>query len=555
MIVIFLIVLLFPLTLHGAAITPDECYGCHDKYKAFSHGKTTCLQCHTDISSLPHDEKLKKPSCNTCHRQTAEAYTRSIHSEKNLSCKDCHNVHYLKEEKRGCLECHSDVRHASLPSKEKHLKEIDCLACHSKPTKNEVLVNIDIGKKDLIKKELIDPDRNGFLNHSEWDNLRAILQKAYKDKHRIEKQYTVAANLHTVMKKPVTCYACHNEKGLFRHVKVTIAGKASSVFSADPKIFIPELPSIDKYKFTVHGKKGIKCYDCHTSQERISDSTCITCHNELYGIYKDTAHSKEGAAQCTDCHNPHKLQSYKELGAQERLAVCSRCHKDYIDKHRWLPNTALHFNYLECSTCHSPDSTKGMVFNFAVREGGKITPLTYGDLEKIFGTDVNLQKFIDYNNDGIILSKELAGFFLDLRERSQKDTVINSSIVVTKVYHNYSEKNTRSRVCTTCHSEEAPFYESAFVSIPGKGKAVYIPVKGPVLSAFPTSAFIDMLLLGEGKIRAKDFNNILKASREDRVQVISELGFKLIDFIGITLSVIILCGIVIHILLRIVVKK
>jgi hypothetical protein len=196
-----------------------------------------------------------------------------------------------------------------------------------------------------------------------------------------------------------------------------------------------------------------------------------------------------------------------------------------------------------------------MVFNFAIRERGQVTPLKYADFEKIFGTNIEFRKIIDRNGDGTIICKELADFFIELRKRSQKEITINSSIVVTKIHHNYSEKNTRSKVCATCHSEKAPFYESMFLSIPEKGKIIHIPVKGPVLSAFPTSVFIDMHLLGEGKMQPKDFGNILRANRQDRAQIISELGFKLIDLIGIILSVLILSGIIIHILLRIVIKK
>ncbi|MCX5805083.1 MAG: hypothetical protein NT010_03285 [Proteobacteria bacterium] len=551
---IFIFLILFPVSLHSS-ISTTYCLGCHEKHKEFNHGKITCLQCHDDITSVLHDDKLKKPSCNTCHSQTTQEYSKSIHSKRNLSCKGCHNVHFLKEGERSCLECHKNVSHNLLPSKEKHLKALGCLACHGKSTKTELLVNIDMGMKDIIKEKLIDPDMNGFLNRIEWDHLQAILQKEYKGRYQIKKQYLVKADSHSVMKKPVACNTCHNEKGLFQQTRVMIKGGKSSLFSSDPKIFIPELPSIDKYKLTVHGKKGIKCSGCHVSQERINDSVCVTCHDSIYGIYKDTAHAKKGSAGCIDCHNPHRVKTYKELNNQKRLAVCSRCHKNYIDKHKWLPNTVLHFNYLECSTCHSPNSTKSMVFNFAVREEGRVKPLAFEYFEKIFGNNTELRKIIDRNKDDTVFCKELADFFIELKKRSQKEVTINSSIIITKSYHDYSEKNIKSKVCATCHSEKAPFYESMFLSIPEKGKTVHIPVKGPVLSAFPTSVFIDMCLLGEGKIHANDFYNILKAKQEDRTQLIDELGFKLIDLVGIVFSVLILSGIAIHIFLRIVTKK
>ena len=553
-ILVLICIALFPLVSY-ASVTEEECLGCHDKYKESKHGQTTCVRCHDDIGSLPHYEKLKRPSCNACHSKIATEHRRSIHSEKNLSCKNCHDVHFPAGEKKGCLSCHAGVSHASLPSSEKHLKAIDCLVCHGKSEKGEIRISIDTGKKDPIKREIIDPDGNRFLDHNEWNNLQALLQKVPKGKEKIKKQFLAKTEPHSVTKKPVTCKSCHSAGGIFQQARVTIIGKQPYSLHTDPRIFIPELPSIEDYKHTVHGKKGIECFDCHTSQKRIDDSTCMACHDELYGIYKYTAHSEKGATQCTDCHNPHHIKAYKELSAPERLTVCVRCHKDYINKHKWLPNTVLHFHYLECSTCHSPDSTKSMVFGFAVKEGEKETPLKYHDFEEIFGRNIELEKLIDRNGDGTIFCKELAGFFIELRRRLQKEVVINSSIVVTKAYHNYSEKNTKSKVCADCHSEKAPFYESMFLSIPTREKIIHIPVKGSVLSALPTSVFIDMSLLGEGKIRARDFNSILKARRGDMTQLIDELGFKLIDLVGIVFSVLILSGIAIHILLRIVMKK
>ncbi len=553
-VLVLIFVALFPLVSY-ASISNEDCLGCHDKYKESRHGQTACVQCHDDIGSLPHDEKLKRPSCKACHGKAAAEYKRSIHSEKGLSCKNCHDVHFPAKAKKGCHSCHSGASHASLPSGEKHLKAVDCLVCHGKSEKDEIRIHIDTGKKDPIKREIIDPDGNQLIDRKEWNNLQALLQKAPMGKGEINKQFLAKTEPHSVTKKPVSCKSCHSDGGIFQQARVTIMGKQSHELFADRKIFIPELPSIEDYRHTVHGKKDIKCSDCHTSQQHINDSVCTACHDSIYGIYKDTVHSKKGATRCIDCHNPHHVKAYKELSAPERLSVCVRCHKDYIDKHEWLPNTLLHFHYLECSTCHSPDSTKSMVFSFAVKEGNKEMPLEYLDMEKIFGKNAELKKLVDRNGDGTVICKELAAFFIELRKRLQKEVTISSSIVVTKAFHNYSEKDTKSRVCVTCHSEKAPFYESMFLSVPEGERAVHIPVKGPVLSAFPISVFIDMCLLGEGKIHAKDFDSILKVRREDMHQLIDELGFKLIDLIGIVFSLLILSGIAVHVFLRIVVKK
>jgi len=196
-----------------------------------------------------------------------------------------------------------------------------------------------------------------------------------------------------------------------------------------------------------------------------------------------------------------------------------------------------------------------MLFNFVVREEETTKPLQYQDMERVFGKDVKMVHMIDTNRDGMVLYDELIDFFNEIKKRLNKEIFIKSSIIVTNPYHNYSQKNLKNKVCNECHSEDAPFYESMLISVPEKTNMVYMPVKKTVLSAFPTSIFIDMCLLGEGKIRPKEIRAIIKANWNDKVRLIDELGFKLIDFIGITLALIILAGVAVHIILRIVVKK
>ncbi|MCX5809259.1 MAG: ammonia-forming cytochrome c nitrite reductase subunit c552 [Proteobacteria bacterium] len=510
MIAIIILMLLFPLTLHGA-ITSDECLGCHDKYKEYKHGKAACVDCHSSISSIPHEEKLEKPSCNKCHNETAGRYSKSIHSKKNIACKDCHNTHFITAGRGTCVSCHSSVSHASLPSKEKHSGHLECLACHGEIQQSNISVEVKVKKGFGIKRGEIDLDGNNVIDRAEWDSLQGLLTK---NKYAIHKKYTITSDVHSVKGKHVSCDDCHTGKAQFSNASLIISEKASSYnIPMERRIFISKLPSRETFKKTVHGKKGVSCIDCHISQKQIDDSVCISCHEELYGVYKGTSHAKKGAVRCTDCHNPHGLTPYKGLDSRERIAVCSRCHKDYLAKHSWLPNTLLHFNYLECSTCHSPGSTKSMVFYLKTKEGNKKLELTYNDIEKALGDKKEIESIIDRDGDGVISYKELTGFFTGLSEKLQKDIFLDSSIVVTKVYHTYSEKSRKQKVCASCHSENAPFYESMYLAIPGKDGHTYIPVKRTILSALPTSLFIDICLLGEKKIKVKDFKEFFKTTQ------------------------------------------
>jgi predicted CXXCH cytochrome family protein len=548
--VVLLILLLIPLSLHST-IKSEDCFECHNNYKGFAHRGISCVDCHDDISSIPHKEKFLRPSCKTCHKEITEIYSKNIHEAKRLDCKGCHDVHFLDKETKGCTSCHTTITHKSLPSREKHLGVLECIACHGKAVRSEVEIGIHIKEGKALTRQTFDLDGNNVIDGGEWDNIQTFLSKNLKGAYRIDVKYYSKGSVHGIAQKPIACKNCHTDRGLFSDARLKFSGIISYEIPIESKIFIPKLPSITKYKETVHGKKGIECYDCHISQKHINDSICISCHDELYGIYKDTPHAKKGATKCTDCHNPHSIKTYKELDSKERLTVCSRCHKDYINKHKWLPNTALHFKYLECSTCHSPDSTKSIVFYFGIRERGKEKVLDYADLRDISDRDMNLVSLVDRDKNGVVISRELADFFIELKNRLKKDLFIGSSIIVTKVYHEYSVKGQREKVCATCHSEHAAFYDSMFFILPEKDKYIYIPVKGTTLSALPTSLVIDMFLLGEEKVKIEDFKKLFAAGHKERFEHIRELGLKWIDLLGILLTLLTFLLIIIHAIVRI----
>lgn len=540
----------------SAAMQPEECIECHEQYRTFLHGSTICTSCHTDISSLPHKEKLRKTGCATCHPDTVKEYATGVHEKKGVSCTQCHNVHSLNEEGKDCTACHKETAHRSLPSQKRHLSELACIACHG--TVNTGYVKVEIRTKNgrSIRKEMVDLDKNDMIDRAEWDHLQSLLDEAPKGNYAIKKTFVVAgANAHAVTAKPARCRSCHMERKILETGKLYVAGKTPFHVSIDPGIFIPELPSSEQFRNTVHGRKGVRCIDCHMSQNKVDDRVCMRCHTREYTVYKHTLHAKKNAAKCTDCHNPHLIKTYKQLSSKERLAVCSRCHKDFVRKHGWLPNTIQHFEHLECSTCHSPKSQKGMVFYFETRRRAESTPLTYEDFASCYGRKRSLRTLIDRNHDGTVSSLELTDFFTDLRRKCRGNLLIGSSIIVTDVYHDYSEKSSREKICTTCHSDRAPFYSSMYLKLPEKDYPDHIPVKGTILSEVPISVFIDICLLGQEKIKPDDLRKLFVSGKEERQALMRNLGFKWIDIVGIILTVFMLVGITVHVIARIIKRR
>lgn len=553
----FLFILIFlslPLSVFDAAAS-DDCLGCHDGMKNMAHGSVTCQGCHKDASSFPHKDKLVKPSCNDCHQTIAKSHSKSIHGIKKVECKACHNAHAANKGTKKCTDCHAKADHKSLPSKEKHLKSLSCTSCHGIAGTSMAKVNIQTKGRGAIKRENIDLDKDNKIDVSEWDNLQEILRKNLNGKYSVTREYTANGDAHGITKKPQNCKTCHTDRHLFRQAKLQYVGAVNFDMPIDPSILIPEIPSISSYKKTVHGRKGIQCANCHGSRERINDTICIQCHRDVYDVYKHTIHSNKGATQCTHCHNPHRIEAYKEHSSEERLAICSRCHKDYVQKHSWLPNTTQHFRHLECSTCHSPESTKSMVFFLSSSKENRDDILNYETVEKLYGKNVWVTPLLDKNSDEIIDSRELSDFFTDVRKKLSGNAFIRSSIIVTKVHHDYSVKRQKERICATCHSDKAPFYESMYFILPENGYHMYVPVKGTILSATPVSVFIDISLLGEQKATWSDVKGFFFLKQGEFAHYARELGFKWIDIIGVGFCYIILFFILAHIAVRIFIKK
>jgi len=93
------------------ALTDESCLSCHGKagfkpsvnaedLKKSIHSELSCLDCHSDIKSLPHPTNLLKASCDSCHTESAKRYNNSSHGKALAAkipgspvCSDCHGAH------------------------------------------------------------------------------------------------------------------------------------------------------------------------------------------------------------------------------------------------------------------------------------------------------------------------------------------------------------------------------------------------------------------------------------------------------------------------------
>ena len=137
--------------------------------------------------------------------------------------------------------------------------------------------------------------------------------------------------------------------------------------------------------------------------------------------------------------------------------------------------------------------------------------LTYEDIKRLAPPGSELSRALDKNGDRVVSSDELGSFFSELRRVLGRDIYLDGSILVTKVYHNFTVTRHHEKDCTTCHSKDAPFYASMFLVIPEQEGRLYIPVKDTALSALPIALAVDMTLLGEEKVRTQDIRRLFQS--------------------------------------------
>ncbi|NOX19095.1 MAG: hypothetical protein GXO87_12550 [Chlorobi bacterium] len=140
----------------------------------------------------------------------------------------------------------------------------------------------------------------------------------------------------------------------------------------DGKVDCSDCHDTEEFEASIHGKKSVACYECHTKHEiepaEIFETNrvalCLSCHvqNKVKG-YKQSVHFElfmkgKSGPECVDCHGGggHKIKSAK-ISEDDLLKLCASCHKKVVGNYE----ISLHgqafsrgkYPAPNCITCHS----------------------------------------------------------------------------------------------------------------------------------------------------------------------------------------------------------
>jgi predicted CXXCH cytochrome family protein len=570
------------------AQAPDECLACHGEadlkasdgrslfvdgplFSASPHSQAAvqCTDCHGGAEGAaqgdaPHPLPLPATPCADCHTDVSEAHAASRHKEAGVECRTCHDPHtpgpglHLAKRVERCMECHSiEGSHTWLPETRRHLAAVECAACHGSGGKRQVFLEFrrrsGEGVHALKPEELAraaalpgaasgTPAPAAALSSEQLALWVRSLENAGLGQVEIGVEVLLDDPKHDFTIRPQAakdCHGCHAEKPAFLHGFALQLpgpeGKAAQQLAVE-RSAVPLRP-IERFADSVHGQAGVDCAACHQEMSSLAEAraggaaqigtvVCGNCHGVQVFQYKDSVHARASDKTCFGCHNPHANVPFRSLRGEERQAICLTCHAAV--RHDWLPQQTLHFKFLECATCHSPRSRKGVSFSFEGTDSGRKLDV---ELLEALGEPAsgNLASVVDADGNGVASSQELLAFLDRLGAKLPEPARLRPQVLILEPHHDFSKGAEQARECTQCHSGRAEFYDKLFVQLPAPGGGVTsLPVERDILGQMGAARQLgDLYLLGESRISRKNVAEVLEAIRH--------VGYRWIDILGLLL--------------------
>jgi cytochrome b subunit of formate dehydrogenase len=297
-----------------------------EAFKTSIHGNLfTCVDCHTDLKSSPHESTPAKVNCATCHAEEQANYERSFHAKAikdgDGQAATCTNCHGSPHELLAASDPKSRVNHNNIPA--------TCGACH--------------GQKFVM--EASGHSAQQFISYQESVHGRAVAAGS---------------------EKAAVCTDCHGS-----HEILQASDPKSSIFKFNVPDTCAKCHQSVKQEFvqSIHGQaiargNGLApvCTDCHgihsikshldpnssVAAANLAKVTCARCHE---GVRLSQEFGVEGQRSTTYLASYHGLAS--KLGSQV-VANCASCHGvHYILPSSDPRSTINRANLIRtCGQCH-----------------------------------------------------------------------------------------------------------------------------------------------------------------------------------------------------------
>jgi cytochrome b subunit of formate dehydrogenase len=346
----------------------SDCLGCHSdktltkkragktvsiyvdekRLEASAHKGAPCIGCHSDLAGkeLPHDEKVGRPACDSCHGEIVARYSESLHGKAVKKgdplaprCQTCHGSHDVVKVK--------DPKSPVLPAKIPFL----CGRCHREGT--AVQLQHDIPQSRILE------------NYTESIHGEALMKKGL----------TVAA----------TCVSCHTSHLTLPHtdprssiaranIAKTCSACHSSIEEVHQKVIKGELWEKEAHQLPA-------CVDCHQPHKvrvvfydrGMADAECLKCHakkdlkaKDGRPMFVDTqqlAASKHKEKRCSQCHSEVRPSLDRPCAAITQRVNCGSCHAQAVQQYQRSTHGQLVLkgdpNGPPCEECHGTHGVKG----------------------------------------------------------------------------------------------------------------------------------------------------------------------------------------------------
>ncbi len=327
------------LACHGDATLTHEVNGKtvslavdENKFNNSIHGSIlSCVDCHDDVKSAPHEVTPMKVSCSKCHADADKGYSLSIHIQARAkgdpnapTCTSCHgNAHEILP----ASDPKSKVAHGNIPA--------TCGGCH--------------GQKFVMEQEGLSPAT--FVNYQESVHGRAVAAGSTKaavctdchGSHEIRPPSDPKSSIYQP-NVPATCGKCHAE--IRARYEQSIHGQAIARGNFDAPV-CTDCHGIHTIKSHLDPKSSVFAGN-------IARAVCANCHesmrmSEEYGFsgrrmttYAASYHGLAArlgstvVANCASCHGAHEILPSSDprsrINKANLVRTCGQCHPGATNK-------------------------------------------------------------------------------------------------------------------------------------------------------------------------------------------------------------------------------